>query len=157
MTKIKVKQVDSYVFRIVDGKPLYLMMKRSSGKHYEHLWQGVAGKIEKDETAVQTIVRELKEETGKIPRRLFTTDHVASFYESRRDLIHMVPIFGIEVEREEVTLSEEHSEYKWVPFEEALKLLTWKGQKEGLKTVHDEIMNGDNRSKWSEIKIFKRR
>ena len=153
MTDVKVKQVDSYVFRIVDGKPLYLMMKRSSGKHYEHLWQGVAGKIEKGETAVQTIIRELKEETGKTPKRLFSADHVASFYEARKDLIHMVPIFGIEVEGDDVKLSDEHSEYKWVTFENALELLTWKGQKEGLKTVNDEVVNNDNRSKWSEIKI----
>ena len=65
----------------------------------------------------------------------------------------MVPIFGIEVENSEVTLSEEHSEYKWVSFEEALELLSWKGQKEGLRIVHDEITSGDDRTKWSEIKL----
>ena len=65
----------------------------------------------------------------------------------------MVPIFGIEVENKEVDLSDEHSEYQWVTFEEALKLLTWKGQKEGLKAVHDEIVSNDNRSIWSEIKF----
>ena len=153
MTDIKVKQVDSYVFRIVDGNPVYLMLKRSSGKHYEHLWQGVAGKIEKGETAVQTIVRELMEETGKTPKHLFTADNIASFYEARKDLVHMVPIFGIEVAGADVVLSEEHAEYKWVTFENALELLTWKGQKEGLKTVNDEVINNDNRKKWSEIKF----
>jgi len=153
MTDVKVKQVDSYVFRMVDNKPLYLMMKRSPGKHYEHLWQGVAGKIEKGETAVQTIIRELKEETGKTPLRLFAADHIASFFEARKDLIHMIPIFGIEVEGEDIILSEEHSEFKWVTFENALELLTWKGQKEGLKTVNDEVVSNDNRSRWSEIKF----
>ena len=50
-------------------------------------------------------------------------------------------------------LSEEHSEYKWASFEEALNLLTWKGQKEGLRTVHDEVISKDDRTKWSEIKL----
>jgi dATP pyrophosphohydrolase len=153
MPKIKVKQVDSYIYRITDNGPVYLMLKRSSGKYYEHLWQGVAGKIEKGETAVQAVVRELEEETGKKPIKIFAADHIASFYDARNDRILMVPIFGIEVEDSEVQLSEEHSEYKWVSFEEALTLLTWKGQKEGLRTVHDEITSEDDRTKWSEINL----
>lgn len=153
MPKIKVKQVDSYIYRITDNGPVYLMLKRSSGKYYEHLWQGVAGKIEKGETAVQAVVRELEEETGKKPVKIFAADHIASFYDARNDRILMVPIFGIEVEGSEVQLSEEHSEYKWVSFEEALALLTWKGQKEGLRTVHDEITSEDDRTKWSEINL----
>lgn len=153
MPKIKVKQVDSYIYRNTDAGTVYLMLKRSTGKHYEHLWQGVAGKIEKGETATQTIIRELKEETGKKPKKLFVADHIASFYDARKDRIQMVPIFGIEVENSEVQLSEEHSDYKWVSFDEALDLLTWKGQKEGLRTVHDEIVSGDDRTKWSEIKL----
>ncbi len=153
MPKIKVKQVDSYIYRNTNTGPLYLMLKRNTGKYYEHLWQGVAGKIEKGETAWQTVVRELEEETGKKPLKMFIADHIASFYNAKIDQIQMVPIFGIEVDNSEVQLSEEHSEYKWVSFEEALSLLTWKGQKEGLRTVHDEIMSGDGRIKWSEIKV----
>ena len=153
MPKTKVLQVDSYIFRMTEKDPIYLILKRSTGKHYEHLWQGVAGKIEKGETATQTVIRELEEETGKKPKKLFVADHIASFYDARKDRIQMVPIFGIEVENSEVRLSAEHSDYKWVSFEEALDLLTWKGQKEGLRTVHDEIVSGDDRTKWSEIKL----
>ncbi len=153
MPKIKVKQVDSYIYRKTDAGPIYLMLRRSTGKHYEHLWQGVAGKIEKGETATQTVIRELEEETGNKPKKLFVADHIASFYDARNDRIQMVPVFGIEVENSDVQLSDEHSEYKWVSFEEALTLLTWKGQKEGLRIVHDEIICNDNRTKWSEIKL----
>ncbi len=151
MPKIKVIQIDSYIYQNTDAGPVYLMLKRSSGKYYEHLWQGVAGKIEKGETAWQAVVRELEEETGKKPIKMFVADHIASFYDARKDRIQMVPIFGIEVENSEVQLSDEHSEYKWVSFEEALTMLTWKGQKEGLQTVNDEIISGDDRIKWSEI------
>lgn len=153
MTRVKVKQIDSYIYQNTEAGPVYLMLKRSAGKHYEHLWQGIAGEIEKGETATQTVIRELKEETGKEAKKVFVADHIASFYDARNDRIQMVPIFGIEVDNSEVQLSEEHSDYKWVSFEEALDLLTWKGQKEGLRTVHDEIVSGDDRTKWSEIKL----
>jgi len=153
MAKTKMKQIDSYIYRITKNGPVYLMLKRSPGKYYEHLWQGVAGKIEKGETAVQTVVRELKEETGKEPFKIFVADHIASFYNAKYNQIFMVPIFGIEVESSEVQLSAEHSEYKWVPFEEALALLTWKGQKEGLQSVHDEVISNDDRIKWTQINL----
>jgi len=153
MAKTKIKQIDSYIYRNTENGPVYLMLKRSPGKYYEHLWQGVAGKIEKGETATQTVIRELKEETGKEPIKIFVADHIASFYDASKNRILMVPIFGIEVKDSEVQLSEEHSEYKWVSFVEALALLTWKGQKEGLRTVHDEVSSKDDRTKWSEIKL----
>ena len=153
MPKIKVKQVDSYIYRITSNGPVYLMLKRSTGKYYEHLWQGVAGKIEKGETATQTVLRELKEETGKESKKLFVADHIASFYDASKDHILMVPIFGIEVENSEVQISDEHSEYKWVSFEDALALLTWKGQKEGLRTVNDVVTSTDDRIKWAQINL----
>lgn len=153
MPKTKVKQVDSYIYKMTEEGPKYLMLKRNTGKHYEHLWQGVAGKIEKGETASKTVIRELKEETGKTPLKVFVADHVASFYNAKDDIIQMVPIFGIEVENKDVVLSDEHCDYQWVTFEEAIKLLTWKGQKEGLKAIHDEVVSNDNRSIWSEIKL----
>jgi len=153
MTKVKVRQVDSYIYRFNDGKPAFLMLKRTIGKHYEYLWQGVAGKIDKNETAVQTVVRELKEETGLSPSKVFTADHIASFYDARNDRIMMVPIFGIEVDSSDVELSAEHSDFKWVSFEEAFNLLIWKGQKEGLKAVNDAVVSGDERLQWSEIKL----
>ena len=153
MSKTVMKQVDSYIYRKTDTGLVFLMLKRSPGKHYEHIWQGVAGKIEDGETATQTIIRELEEETGKKPEKLFVADHIASFFDAHNDRIQMVPIFGIEVVDTDIRLSDEHSDYKWVTFEEALNLLTWNGQKNGLRAVHDTVTSNDDRIKWSEIKF----
>ena len=156
MTKAKVKQIDSYIFRKTDEGLKYLMLKRNSNKHYEHLWQGVAGKIEKGETAVQTVVRELEEETGLTPACLFVADHVASFYNAHKDQIFMVPVFGIEVDNDKVELSDEHCDFRWVSYEEASKLLTWKGQKEAIETVNDMIINADDRVKWAKLTLSRK-
>ena len=67
MTRVKVRVVDAYVYRKTGDKIKYLILKRARTKMYEHLWQGVAGKIEKGEQAWQAAIRELKEETGLDP------------------------------------------------------------------------------------------
>ena len=84
---------------------------------------------------------------------MFVADHVSRFYEAHGDQINLVPVFGIEVNSDKVTLSEEHIDYKWVDINEALSTLVWNGQKEGLKTVHDMIINNDGRIRWSKIEL----
>jgi dATP pyrophosphohydrolase len=128
-------------------------MKRAKTKMYEHLWQGVAGKIEVGETAPEAAIRELKEETGFEPFRMFVADHVSKFYETHGDRINLVPVFGIEVDREDVKISEEHCDFKWEDFETARDTLVWKGQKEGITAVNNMLNSNDNRIKWSEVDL----
>ncbi len=153
MVDILVRIIDAYIFRQTDDGLNFLLLKRAETKIYEHLWQGVAGKIEEGETASEAAIRELKEETGFEPVRMFVADHVSKFYEVHGDRINLVPVFGIEVDREDVTISEEHCEFKWVNFETARDTLIWKGQKEGITSVFDMLNSNDDRIKWSEIKL----
>lgn len=152
MTQVKVRVVDCYVFRCTDEGIRFLLMKRNKNKIYEHLWQGVAGKIEPGETAANAAIRELKEETGLSPLNMFVADHVSRFYEAHEDRINLVPVFGIEVNSDKVILSKEHVDFKWVTIDEGLKKLIWNGQKKGLQIVNNMVINNDGRMKWSNIK-----
>ena len=49
MAKVKIRVIDAYVYRKTKDGIKYLILKRAKTKMYEHLWQGVAGKIEKGE------------------------------------------------------------------------------------------------------------
>ncbi|MDP6169489.1 MAG: NUDIX domain-containing protein [Candidatus Marinimicrobia bacterium] len=153
MPKIIIRVIDAYVYRRKNNEIEYLLLKRAKTKKYEHLWQGVAGKIEEGETAVQAAVRELNEETGFHPVKMFVADHVSKFYEAHDDRINLVPVFGIEVDDGGVTLSREHCDFKWVEFEIACKTLVWKGQKEGISAVHSMLILDDDRIKWSEVSL----
>ncbi len=153
MTDVLVRVVDAYVFRKTADGLKFLMLRRAKTKLYEHLWQGVAGKIEKGETAWQAAIRELNEETGLKPKHMFVADHVSRFYEAFGDRINLVPVFGIEVDSDNVILSEEHSEYKWVTLEEAQKHLVWNGQKKGIQVVNEMVLSNDDRMRWSEISL----
>jgi dATP pyrophosphohydrolase len=153
LTDILVRVIDAYIFRHTNDGLKFLLMKRAKTKIYEHLWQGVAGKIEEGETASEASIRELKEETGFNPVNMFVADHVSKFYETYGDRINLVPVFGIEVDRDDVTLSEEHCEFKWVNFQTAKDTLVWKGQKEGISAVFDMLNSNDDRIKWSEVEM----
>ena len=155
MNEVKVRVVDCYIYRHTTDGIRFLLMKRNLNKIYEHLWQGVAGKIEKGESSSEAAVRELKEETGLSPVNIFVADHVSRFYEVRGDRINLVPVFGIEVDSENVILSEEHISYKWADIDEALNTLVWNGQKKGIQTVHDMVINNDDRMIWSKVELKK--
>ena len=151
MANIVSRVIDAYVFRRTEEGFRFLILKRSETKLYEHLWQGVAGKIEEGETAPEAAIRELKEETGLDPKMMFVADHVSHFYEVHGDRINLVPVFGIEVDSDDITLSDEPCEYKWVTLEDALDHLVWNGQKKGIQVVNEMILNNDDRLKWSTI------
>ena len=61
MASVTIRVVDCYVYRQTDDGLKFLLMKRNLNKIYEHLWQGVAGKIEDGETAPEAAIRELKD------------------------------------------------------------------------------------------------
>ncbi len=151
MSDIIVRVIDAYIFSRTKNGLKFLLLKRAKTKMYEHLWQGVAGKIEKNETAWQAAIRELKEETGFSPIKMFVADHISRFYEADFDRINLVPVFGIEVDKQKVILSKEHSEYRWVDFKVASKTLVWNGQKEGILAVYNMINTKDDRVKWSKV------
>ena len=153
MTDILVKVVDAYVYRKAEDGLLFLILKRAETKMYEHLWQGVAGKIEEGETAPLAAIRELDEETGLKPRHMFIADHISRFYEAHDDRINLVPVFGIEVDSDDVTLSEEHCDYKWVTLDEALEHLVWRGQKKGIQVINEMVLSADERMRWSTIEL----
>ena len=120
MAKMKIRVIDAYIYKKNKTGIDFLILKRAHTKIYEHLWQGVAGKIESGEEAWEAAIRELKEETNLTPSKMFIADHVSSFYEKHGDRINFVPVFGIEVDSMDVTLSDEHCEYKWVELDKAL-------------------------------------
>jgi len=151
MANIEVRVIDSYVYRITSTGLLFLVLKRAKTKMYEHIWQGVAGKIEDGETSWEAATRELKEETGLAPLKMFVADHVSKFYETNGDRINLVPVFGIEVDSERVKISQEHCDHKWVDLNGALDLLVWHGQKEAIQVVHDMVISNDDRMRWSEV------
>lgn len=113
----------------------YLLIRRT-GKRLRGHWEMIAGKIEKDETAWQAALRELKEETGLQAQALYSADTLEAFYAPRADVIDLTPVFVAFVdENARVQLSDEHDAYEWLTAAHAGRRLAFSEQRRILKHI----------------------
>ena len=88
------QMIEAHVFRDTNDDLEFLLLKRSGKVIYPGLWQMVNGKIKAGEKAYQTALREIKEETGIVPERLWVVPKVDSFYSHENDNIMLLPVFA---------------------------------------------------------------
>jgi bis(5'-nucleosidyl)-tetraphosphatase len=150
------KEIEGYregitivTYKIWRGKPVYLLLKRKLH------WTGYElpkGGVDKGETSMLAVLRELKEETNLIPLNILNF-HMNGKYlydkktkKERKLLGQTWSLYSANVEPGKVKLDKkEHNGYLWLPFEKAIKMLTWEDQKKCLKKVNDEILNGNSK------------
>jgi dATP pyrophosphohydrolase len=105
----------------------FLLMKRRPEKG--GFWQPVSGGIERNETPLQALKREVMEETGiKSYERIIDLEYTFVHHtEKDGALMKMKDIcYAVEVKRTfKITLSDEHLEYKWCDLEESMQYLDW--------------------------------
>ncbi|ARM92526.1 NUDIX hydrolase domain-containing protein (plasmid) [Rhizobium sp. CIAT894] len=105
-------------------------------------WCQVAGGIEDGEKAWETALREVREETGLICDFLYSADICEQFYEADRNAISMLPVFvGVVNAEQAVVLNDEHSEFQWVSFAEAVEMVPFAGQRHVLRHVEAEFVH----------------
>ncbi|MGK9369606.1 NUDIX hydrolase [Melioribacter sp. Ez-97] len=154
--KIISNMIEVHLFREKEEGIEFLLLKRSAGELYPSIWQMVTGKIKEGEKAYETALREIYEETGQRPLRLWTVPNVNSFYSDDNDSIVLIPVFAAMLNAgAEIILSKEHCEYKWTDAGEARGMLPWEGQRKSLKIIEDYFMNQKHFFDLLEIKFRK--
>jgi 8-oxo-dGTP pyrophosphatase MutT (NUDIX family) len=109
--------------------------------HYEagH-WDFVKGNVEPNESEKDTVIRELREETGIADARFIEgfREKIEYFYRRQGATIHKEVIFFlIETHTEKVELSYEHVGYIWLDYQGAMERLTFKNAKAALRKAHE--------------------
>jgi 8-oxo-dGTP pyrophosphatase MutT (NUDIX family) len=121
-------------------KIYYLVLKRKL--HWKG-WEFPKGGINFLETKKRAIKREVKEETGlevlNIKKfEIFGKYEYRKEYPDRKGIKGQTfSLYAVEVKKGKVKIDGlEHSDYKWLRFEEAIKKLTWANQKKCMAIVH---------------------
>jgi dATP pyrophosphohydrolase len=133
MPKIESNFIELHIFN--PGTEKFLLLKRASHKIYPGTWQMITASCEKGENTKQTAKRELFEETGMKASKMFSVPHVNTFYFDINDSVCLSPVFLAYVDTDNVKISDEHTEYKWVTYSEAVELIHWPDQIESLNVI----------------------
>ena len=99
-------------------------------------WGLAKGHIEGGETLKETIVREVKEETGIDDLRFVPgfQEKTEYFFKSKGKTIFKTnKLFLAETKKEEINLSLEHTSFVWLPYHQALKKITFENTRRVLR------------------------
>jgi 8-oxo-dGTP pyrophosphatase MutT (NUDIX family) len=136
----RVTGVDVWPYRMLEDTPGFLLLHRS-GRSGAPFWQGVSGWIEAGEVPHVTAVRELREETGLEAVELYAVDAVFDLYASRRGTVDaIVPFAALVAAESEPQLSDEHDEWRWEPFAEAVQTVPYEPQRAALRRISADLL-----------------
>lgn len=109
-------------------KILFLILHYTAGH-----WDLPKGKLEQGETKLDAAIREVKEETGLevTPDTNFEQSFSYYFKDRQGNLVQKdVTFFIAESTTKDVTLSKEHIYYKWLPFGDAVRQITFQNARQ---------------------------
>jgi 8-oxo-dGTP pyrophosphatase MutT (NUDIX family) len=120
-----------------------LALRRSGRTRCAGSWETVHGTIRRNETPHRAAVRELREETGLTPERLYNvTAH--AFYLHRQATVEIAVTFCAFVAgAPRVKLSAEHTRAEWLSRGAAMKRFSWPSERENLARAWTLLHAGD--------------
>ena len=144
MTSVRVALVDLYVMRGANAELEVLALRRAAGGRCPGSWEAVHGHIEPTERPAEAATREMLEETGLTPVRLYNLSRVESFYRHRLDEVSLVPVFAAFVADDgAVRIGPEHDQYEWLAPAEARTRFTWPRERRALDDIVTVLGCGD--------------
>jgi dATP pyrophosphohydrolase len=145
VTGVRVAFVDTYALRGAGAQSLeVLVLRRAPHGRRPGSWETVHGTIEPGETPVQASLRELHEETGFAPLRLYNVSRVEAFYQHASDEVALIPVFAAFVPLETaLRLSAEHDRGEWLTPAEAGRRFAWPRERRALEDILSILGGGD--------------
>jgi len=137
------KSVGAVIFRKEKGIVKYLLLHYpSSSKSPREYWGFPKGHVENGEGELDTVQREVEEETGLKDLKFIEgfKKRIKYFFKFKGETIFKIVTFYLaETKTNKIEVSSEHIAYQWLPYKEALGQLTFNNAKEILKRANDFI------------------
>lgn len=142
MTKIVPGVVDVYVLRIIAGEAQVLVLQRAQDTRCPGAWETVHGNLNDDERPEDGALRELREETGLKPERLYNVT-VQPFYLHTMGTVQLAIVFAAFVGSGDVVIGDEHQSFEWLSPADASARFAWPREREALSQIFQLIPGGD--------------
>jgi 8-oxo-dGTP pyrophosphatase MutT (NUDIX family) len=132
------KSAGAVIFRKENNKIYYLLLHYPSVSHRaeKDYWDFPKGHLEKGEKEIETVKREVFEETGLKEIKFVEgfKEWIKYFFKYQgKNIFKIVTFYLVETNKKEIKISSEHLGYEWLPFNEAMERLTFDNAKEILK------------------------
>lgn len=134
-----------FPFKKEEGRYIFAIFHRRRLK----VWQGIAGGGEEGETILETAKRESNEEANISPNSEYLkldsmctipVKFVTGEYTWGKDVYTVTEYaFGVDATGQDIKLSDEHNEFKWVTYEEAIEYLKWDSNRNALWELNERL------------------
>jgi len=143
------RSAGAVIFKRKNGKIFYLLLHYPGVSHRskKDYWDFPKGHIEKGEKEIETVKREVFEETGLKNIKILDgfKETIKYFFKwEGKTILKFVTFYLAETKEKEVKISFEHTGYEWLPFEKAVERLSFKNAKEILKKAHQFLKQKTN-------------
>jgi 8-oxo-dGTP pyrophosphatase MutT (NUDIX family) len=144
VTTSRVAYVDVVVLRLPPRGVEVLVLRRAAAQARAGSWETVSGHLHPGETPVAAARRELAEETGCAPLRLYNLSRVEQFYLHATDEIVLIPMFVAFVAPDaEVGVGPEHDRGEWLTPALARERVTWPRAARAIEDACRLLATGD--------------
>jgi hypothetical protein len=135
---------DVWAFRRTPEGPRFLLLHTSVEKAERwfnggRFWQ-IPSNFVKDEEHVTDAIARLLRSFGLRARSIWAAEHTYTIYNRRFNEMQLIGVYAAEVGESVVRLNAaEHAECEWLPAEECLKRVHFRGLKDGLRSVQEYV------------------
>lgn len=137
------KQVLVFLYKKINNDFLYCIFLRKN-----NVWQGISGGVEDDEALIDTVKREVLEETGNVVSDIIELSSVSSIPVVSvvgdfrfGDDIYVIPEYSFGAYCDgDIKLSSEHTDYKWMLYDEAINCLKYDSNKTALWELNERLI-----------------
>ena len=146
----KEQSVGAILFYLKGDLPHYLLLKYPSsqyittaeGSAVPEYWEFPKGHVEEGEEELDTLGREIREETGITDIELHKPfrEEIAYHFKRGDTMVYKHVIFYLaQVQNQSVSVSHEHLGFKWLPYSQAHVLTPFEKSKEVLQKANEFV------------------